>query len=478
MRLFAQMGPRTATYGMAMIIGLSLSYDLLRMPIQRFDALPDLLEVQRSPGVYATFVGNLGGPGSTGGTTLLRPLKFAGIKALFDLSDGHYRLAFRGFHAALLLAAVLLFARVLAVRSWTDFAAASFALTVFTGIHTFEGTVREAFPINHTLEVVVFCMLAVNLVRARGGWLTDIAAAATFLAAVLTLESGVLVWVIVAAAWACGSSRISRRGVATVTGLLAAYLAVRFLVLSITVPGLGERNSGFFLRMLEGDELVRRFGDAPAWFYVYNVMTSIMSVLFAEPQSGVFEFVHSWLTGDVPPRTYIPVVASTCTTLLIIWVGAIHVFRRDTRAGDDSGLWFATFGAVLIANAAVSFAYTKDEIVAPAGAMYAGAAFAAARYALHEERALHRRLSRVMVCLMLAAMAGLWAFQSAGVHHALRVQAFKHRNDWARLTEDPSAATADTPEAALIRRLRQDAINMHGPTPDLLGRWPDRWWGE
>lgn len=477
MRFFARIGPRAAAYGVAVVIGLSFSYDLLRMPIQRFDAVQDLLDVQRSPGVYATFAANLGGPGSTGGTALLRPLKFAVIKALFEASDGRYQVAFRGFHAVLLAAGVLLLVGALGVRTWADFAAATFALTVFTGLHTFQGTVREAWPVNHNLEVVVLCLLAVNLVRARSRWLTDLALAVTFVAAALTLESGVLVWVIVAAAWACGARGASTRSLIAVTTLLAAYMVVRFLALSITVPGLDERNSGFLLRMLEGDELAARFGDGPIWFYLYNVAASMLSVLFAEPQSGVFEFVRAWVDGDIPPRSWVAVISSTSTTLLVAWA-AWQVLRRERRLGGDAVLWFVMFGAMLAANAALSFAYTKDEIVAPAGALYAGAAFAAARYVLHEERIARRRLGHVALCLVLAITAGLWAFRSAGVHHILRVQAFKHRNDWARLVEDTSPAARRDPSAALVHRLRQDAIAMRGPTPDLLGRWPGRWWGE
>ena len=116
-------------------------------------------------------------------------------EGLFDLANGHYWLVYRGFHALLACAAIGLFVRALRVRTWDDFAAAIFALTVFTGLHTFRGLVREAFPVSHFLQVAVLCLLALNLARSRGGWLVDVAAAATFAVASLTLESGLLVWV-------------------------------------------------------------------------------------------------------------------------------------------------------------------------------------------------------------------------------------------------------------------------------------------
>lgn len=56
-----------------------------------------------------------------------------------------------------------LFVRVLGVSSAADFAAAAFVLVVLVGLHTFRGTVQEAFPINHFLEIVVLCLVTLNL---------------------------------------------------------------------------------------------------------------------------------------------------------------------------------------------------------------------------------------------------------------------------------------------------------------------------
>jgi hypothetical protein len=465
---------RAATYAVAVIVALSFAFDLMRMPVQRYDALQDLLDVQRSSSVTETFRQNLGGAGSTGGSTLLRPLKFAQIKALHDLSGGrHYWLVFRGFHAALLVVTVLLFVGTLRVQTWTEFAAAGFALTVLTGIHTFAGTVKEAFPINHTIEIVAGCLLALNLARSRGGWLVDLAAILTFVACALILESGLIVWVLIAAAWASGLRGISTRAVAAVTCLLGVYLIARFFFLSVTYPGLAERNSGFLFSVLEGGELVRRFGDTPALFYAYNVGAAILSVLFAEPQSGVFGLTGAWLAGDVAPRLYIAVVSSTLATILIGWA-AVGSFKRPWRDADDGRRVYLVFGAVLVSNAVLSFAYTKDEIVAPAGALYACAAFFAARHAITSVGGMPRPALRAAACLLLVTMASLWAFRSAGLHHVLRMHAFKQRNDWARFEE----SSTDPAAAALIRQLRGDALSMPVPNPDLFGEWTNRWWGE
>ena len=94
--------------------------------------------------------------------------------------------------------------RALPIATSTDSAAAIVALAVLVGSQTFLCFLREAYPINHFLEMAVFALLALNLTLSRGGWWIDVTAGLTFAVAALTLESGVLVWVVIAAAWLCG----------------------------------------------------------------------------------------------------------------------------------------------------------------------------------------------------------------------------------------------------------------------------------
>ena len=137
-------------------------------------------------------------------------------------------------------------------------------------------------------------------------------------------------------------------------------------------------------------------------------------------------------------------------------------------------------GVVLIANSVFSFAYTRHEILSVAGAFYAFAAFVAARCAVESWNA-STRLTGAAVLMFLAMVATTWTFRTAGVHHMLRVQAFKVRVDWARLSPDLMKDTGLPEErmtASLVRHLRQDAIDAPVTNPYLLPRWFDRWWGE
>jgi hypothetical protein len=326
--------------------------------------------------------------------------------------------------------------------------------------------------------VAVLCLLALNLVRSRGGWLVDAAAAATFAVASLTLESGLLVWVIVVTAYAFGMRGVSRGGLLVMTGMLLGYLWVRFALLSVGAPGFNERSTGFLLSMLDPAAVQQRFGTNPLLFYAYNVGTSFLSVLFSEPDGGVFEAVRTWMRGDVPPRIYLAVISSCLSTVMIVWViiaklrGGLASFR------DEDGQLLAVCAAVLAGNSAMSYVYTKHEILSVAGCFYAVAAFVAGRHVLRRLERLAPGALRLAIVMLVASTAVLWAIRSVGVHHMLRVQAFKVRSDWARLVGANEGASQDPATIALIEDLRADAVRRPVANPYLVPHWYDRWLGE
>jgi hypothetical protein len=463
--------PRTAVLVLGAILALALAYDLWRMPVQVSDSLAEILAAQASPSIAASFDDALGT------TSYLRPLRIAQIKALFDASNGHYRLAYRGFHAALIVALILLFARALPIESSADAAAAIFALTVLTGLHTFLGFLREAFPINHFLEMALFAVVALNLVVSRGGWWADALAALTFVCATLTLESGVLVWVVLAAAWLCGLRGVSTRGVMAVTLLLAAYLALRFWYLDTGLPSLSERASGFLFERLEPRQLQERFGESPLIFYGYNVVVSLLTVLFSEPRDGLFVATRAWNQGDVHPQAYLTVGSSAALTVLIA-LTMIWRWWRGGPLGRAERLAIVAV-AVILANAAVSFSYAKDDIVAIGGVFYAIVAFAAVRSAIEFGHAGPTRA--VVVSAVLLALGTAWAVRSSGVHFVMSEHAFRVRNDWAELPlrwQHDNRWPTDPAQQSLINALRNDALGRAVPNPQLAPEWKEQWYGD
>jgi hypothetical protein len=454
--------PRLCAYVCAAILASSVSYGLLRMPLQVHDSLDEIIAAQQSPGVWASFTSTIGE------TTYFRPLRIAETKLLLDLSGGHYFAAYKAFHVALLAAAFALFVGALRLETGVDLAAALFALTIFTGLHTFLGLVKEGYPVNHFLQVVVLVLAAVRLSKAGGSRWIDVAAIAAFIAACLTLESGVLVWVALVASRLSGRRGVSDSALVVTTGLLVAYGLVRFVWLAPHVQGMANA-SGYGFERLEGLQIRERFGTGPSRFNVYNVLTSMATVLFSEPRSGVFVFFRGWSLGDVPPRVWINVVSSTITTALIVIAILSRGPGRSAETAD-----FVVFGAVLAASAITSYAYAKDEIMSVAGVFYALAAFWAVRALIL--RGL-RAAPAVAVALALLVAGSGWAVRTIGVNHVLRAQAFAFHNDWAWIPDDMERRgtwPSDPSTRKVIIELRDESIAMPIVNPWFVPRWADR----
>jgi hypothetical protein len=373
---------------------------------------------------------------------------------------------------------IWLFVRALPIVSPLDAAAAAVALMVLTGLHTFLGFLREAFPINHFLEIAVLVLVALNLALSRGGWWIDLLAGVTFAFAALTLESGVLIWVVIATAWIVGLRGVSTRGLVLVTTLLAGYFVLRFWYLDTGLPSLTERTSGFFLERLEPSEIQQRFGDRRFVFYAYNVAASLLSVLLSEPREGLFAATRAWRGGDVHPHAYLTVLSSLAMTAVMAWA-AFAWWRQRSTLGRSGRLAIVAV-VVIAANAALSFSYTKDDIIAVAGVFYAIAAFTAVRATLEYAQA-GGFIRGLLVAVALVMLTSAWAMRSSGVHHVAAEHAFRTRNDWAELPlrwQEEGRWPKDPQPLALIERLRNEALEADVPNPQMVPEWRGQWYGD
>jgi len=152
--------------------------------------------------------------------------------------------------------------------------------------------------------------------------------------------------------------------------------------------------------------------------------------------------------------------------------------RIRTVNFDDTARFIVVFAALLCASAALSFAYTKDEIMSAAGAFYALAAFGACR----------DRLLTVMTAGRMAAVASIlglgllvtgWSVRSAGVHYVLRSQAAKHQVDWLGQSDQwrrPGRSAMDAARNSLIQQLKDQSLAAEFPNPRLGPAWPTRIW--
>jgi hypothetical protein len=391
----------------------------------------------------------------------------AETKLLFDLSGGHVHIAYKAFHIALLVAALGLFVAALRIETGVDLAASLFALSVFVGSNTFTGLVKEATPVNVYLPIVVFVLLAIHLSRSRHAWWVDAAAMLIFIAACLTLESGVLVWVALVAGRIAGRRGVSDRALLCVTALMVVYLVVRLTMLPLDT----QNASGYLAERLEAEQIRERFGAGLSRFSIYTVLASIFSVLFSEPRDGTIVMLRAWEAGDIPPRMWINIASSVITTVLI-GIAAWRLSRSGTVVAephrDDMRADVIVFGALLAASGVASFAYAKDVIMSSAGACYALVAFWGVRDALIRVRRVGATIA--MAAILLAA-SSLWAVRVIGMHHVLRSQAFAFHNDWAEmrdhLPDDPAGHR-------LVSVLRTDALSRPVVNPWFIPRWADR----
>jgi hypothetical protein len=334
-------------------------------------------------------------------------------------------------------------------------------------MHTFAGAVREGLPINHFLTILICCAAAVNVAQAKRTWLTDAAAVALLATAMLTIESGLLVWAIFAVAYAVGYRGVSRGALIALTACVAMYFVGRFVIIGGGTPGLNERSAGFGFSVLNPDDLVRRFGSNPLPFYAYNIASAIACVLFAEPRGGVWMFVREVTTGRPEPWQIVNVLTSVLTTAVILRFAASRVptwknwFARTEGEGgrrpafDDADRLVIIFLVVLPLNALFAAAYEKDVIMSPAGLFYAVAAY----FVFCE--LLSRRAVAIAPAVVLLVAVG-WSIRFVGMHDNLRARALSVQDEWAYYDDwardQPNDVHLTAEEEAIRQHLYEDAV--------------------
>ena len=455
-----------AAYAYGLLVVLGLAYVLLDMPIQVADGYTNMIGLgQRSllDGVYSEFFQR----------SYLRPLLWGQQHVVYTLANGRYFEWFRGWHVVQLLLLVTLFIRLLRPRTIADVAVLPLGLAILIGMHTFTGTVVEAFPINTFMTVLLCTVGAANIALGPYRWWRDVMALLLFLFAALTVESGLLVWVVFVAAHLVGARGVSRGAVVGLTVLFAGYFVLRFGFLHVGSPGLIERSSGYGFRGREPQELIAMFGAHPWRFYAYNIVTSMLSVLWSEPSGGVWGLTQRLVDRvEVPRVMWVKVIASVLATGVLIrfvWNRRLQWRVRVFEPVDQIVLIFA---AVLLANGLLSYPYTKDVVMSPAGVFYALAVTVAARELIAEAPRAAARI--IMVAVLLTTTSAAWAVRGVGVHVAVRQSGMAVREQWAYIDQwlEREGKTVLDPDAvALQRQLQDDAIVRHPGKPPLVGDW-------
>lgn len=452
-----------AAVAYALVVAAILAHFMLGLPIQVSDSFGNMLHLSRPlPEMLASESTQAG---------FMRPLAWAQGKILYDLAGGNYTAWFRWAHALQVVPLVLLYLVLVRPRTWRDTALLPLGLAVLVGLHTFIGTVREAFPINFFLTTMWFCFAAAAIALARPRWWNDVLAGLLFVVAVLTVETGLLVWVIFIAAAIVGAKGVSRIGLSALVLLLAAYFLFRFVVLDVGAPDLFERSSGYGFRVLERRELWALFNENPLPFYLYNIAASALTVLFTEPMSGAYYTTSAFLRGELTNAMVVNLVSSLGICALLA-AFAWHR-RRDwiARRFDRDDRLVLLFGAVLAANATISYPYAKDVVMSPAGGFLAVAALVAGRRLLAALPARVPMLATAALVIAAVAVGSAWSLRVLSVHGVLRRGAFIERLDWAYIESDIADGSVDAPgpnAAPMAKRLRHEALVLWPAPPSLV----------
>jgi hypothetical protein len=192
----------------------------------------------------------------------------------------------------------------------------------------------------------------------------------------------------------------------------------------------------------------------------------------------VWVFVRAIRGDQLAPRHFIQIGASLFATGLLLAYVVARIrsgVRWPATLADQHTVIFAL---VLAANAAMSYVYTKDEIMSTAGAFYALAVAGGAAYFLRTRSARAASWqATTVICVVCLAGSAAWAVRAAGVHHVLRSQAFVQRNDWTRLDREWSRDgnwERYRAQEPLVRELQREAISTRVVNPRFEPRWMER----
>jgi hypothetical protein len=447
-------------YGAALLCAAIIGYFLSGVPLQVSDNVWNLITVERTS--YAELIDESG---------VQRPLLWLTLKAAADISAGHYFEVFRAIQIVQLGLLFVLVVRVLGVRTVTDAAVAPLCLVALIGFHTFRNLVQEAYPINTYLSTLVFVAAAMNLPVARPGWKTDTAAVLLLIAASLTLETGLLVWVVYVLGYVAGSRGVSRRGLLLSTIVALGYAVLVVSQLAGTAGELANAPTGYGFGRLEPQQVQARFGATPLRFWAYNVASSVATVLFAEPRRGTWQFAAAWLQNDLRPAQWHTVGVTAGTSLMLILFAGLRLRRWLRDPIPPRQRWVVVFFGVLAANAAISFAYTKDDIMSPSGLVFAVAVFGVVSTLVEATGNRWRRAALLAVPLGLLSFG--WSLRAIDLPYALVTTALRNQTDWARIDlwkRQNNFADRYPEYAPFVDRLQREALRMHVPNPYLSRR--------
>jgi hypothetical protein len=268
------------------------------------------------------------------------------------------------------------------------------------------------------------------------------------------------------------------RGVSRVALAIIVALALVSVGLHLGEFGPGgsliTNPSGLGFNRPEPDELQAIFAGRMYLYYIHNFVVSILAVLFAEPQGGVWYWIHSLVGGRaVAESRWVDVASSTLVTILIV----LYSVRRwrawlalDLTHSDRLVLLAIP---VLIVNAALSFAYLKNVTLATAGLFWALAGYAAIRDLLDRAVMPDTKPWRAAASLIVVALLAVaFTLRTMTTHYVMWDQSWHNQYAWviAHTSRDSYIPTTDEGRA-LVKKLREEALAMPTLSRVFVPKW-------
>lgn len=388
-----------------------------------------------------------------------RPVVIVATKAAYAVGGLHL-----WFYKALVLLEFMAVLWTLLVlwrpHGWKQQTAAFVAAACVVGLHT-SRVLFLFLPLNGgTLSIILMLLAILIVVEPAGRRLQWLLLPLTF-GSLLLLEYGILIVPVVIVAWWMSAPGVSRRGVlAAVAGVLL-YAGTRRL-LGASVGELVSPESGLGFDDVSPQQIKAIFSHAPWLFWMYNVASSLLTVLVSEPRGGKFKFINAALRGTVAPWQWLHLCSSIATSAVIIGVLIVR------RAWPPRERVLAAAGVVLLlGGSALGFLYTRDRIALPAGFGYAILVYLALS-AMLERVSIASWRGRLAVALV-AVLGVCWTWRCGEAGFQLRDRAWSYFLEWT-VRYHP-----EEPETRLVHDIRTQVITRRPPDPRRDARWTYLW---
>lgn len=390
-----------------------------------------------------------------------RPFFTLAIKLFYEVVGAH-----AWFYQALVL---LQFTVVLAVMLWLcrpldrrRAFAACLAISCFCALHSTR-ILFGFWPLNQHSGVLVLLLVGTALAFREKTRSFDWVFGPLALAGLFGLELGLLFAPVIVALWLARAPGLSRRAAISVLVATGVYVAIRLSLGSGGGVPASHNENGFGFSMLAPERVRAEFGDPPLLLWLYNVVSTFLTVVLSEPRDGVFAFVESLLARDMESWRWFHVGLSALTSAVIV---VALMMRRPWFSGRDR-LLVVLGSALMVFGSGLGFLYTRDRIALSAGVGYALLLYVAVVSLM--ERMPAGGWTRRVVAGALVVLAAAWVVRSGETFLQLRDTAWDYHLEWTTRFVDKGGATEE--RTGLFMALQEEALRRTPADPRLDPAW-------